>query len=383
MKSLSVLILFALPLTVLCIQNSLQSHSPLRCCYLEEPPISFISDRVVINKGLNGAIAEHVLQLQSYLGWTCSTMTLFSQTNTSDFNAFVEHMYGCTNMETGEIRDSPDCNCDIGIGGWLLNIERYGKVDFLPPFMFDRYAVFTHVTQATISGNKFFFLLAFDRKAWICIVAVITMFIFLKMLDVRFAVAAPYTPLPETCSRFERILHYLTKGRLLYRLRKATQSAVMRMMLLSDGGVVDNGNTTRQWLLNLFIGVCAIILILSYEASMTASLVQESITSNFRTAIDLQTCRIKPSEVCLVNGGALETLWKRSIALDKCHLQDRPTYFESAKTLFEAVENRKCQYALFLESAITAATRERYCGEFVMPPSNCRQGRPLQHWALI
>eukprot|EP00178_Gracilaria_changii_P022955 TRINITY_DN686_c0_g1_i7.p1 TRINITY_DN686_c0_g1~~TRINITY_DN686_c0_g1_i7.p1 ORF type:complete len:435 (+),score=41.75 TRINITY_DN686_c0_g1_i7:356-1660(+) len=292
-------------------------------------------------------------------------MLLFGQAN-GTFNSFVSSMRQCTNTSTGQIIQSPHCNCDIGLGGWFQTPARYSQVSYLPPFAYDRYVVFTHVSQATVSGKVWFFLQTFDARAWICIVALFVMFTLLKLLDRQFEPPPLYTPLSSNTSRMRRFLHHITKSPLLYRLRRAAQSTLMRMLMLSDESIVTSSTTTRQWFLNIIIAVVSLFLVLSYEASMTASLVQESIQSQFQSAEDLQHCRIDPSEVCILRGGALETYWKNSIAIGDCHVQRAPQYFNSYDSLFKAVDEGQCNYAIVIESAVTAAIRERFCGRFVI-----------------
>ncbi|CAN8065758.1 unnamed protein product [Agarophyton chilense] len=161
-----------------------------------------------------------------------------------------------------------------------------------------------------------------------------------------------------------RYRHYLLKNPTLYRLRKALQSTMMKMLMLSDENIVNDGNTTRQWIVNLILTTTALFLVLSYEASMTASLVQESIEAQFESTADLLYCRMDPSDICLLKGGALEKYWEKSIAIDKCHFENPPKYFFSYQSLFEAVDNHQCKYAVIIESAVTSMIRNRYCGKF-------------------
>eukprot|EP00737_Agarophyton_chilense_P001804 gb/GEZJ01002042.1/.p1 GENE.gb/GEZJ01002042.1/~~gb/GEZJ01002042.1/.p1 ORF type:complete len:168 (-),score=21.73 gb/GEZJ01002042.1/:260-763(-) len=73
-----------------------------------------------------------------------------------------------------------------------------------------------------------------------------------------------------------------------------------------------------------------------------------------------------PSDICLLKGGALEKYWEKSIAIDKCHFENPPKYFFSYQSLFEAVDNHQCKYAVIIESAVTSMIRNRYCGKFVI-----------------
>lgn len=88
---------------------------------------------------------------------------------------------------------------------------------------------------------------------------------------------------------------------------------VNNLLGTGDADVEEDGNSMTQWLLNLTIGICGLFLILSYEASVTALLVEDGI-SDFRTLDDLKSCRIGANEVCLARGDVLESVWKNTIA---------------------------------------------------------------------
>lgn len=177
----------------------------------------------MFQNGLDGVIAEYLRELQSYLGWTCATMEPFPQTNTNGFNSAVNTLHSCSSRTTRKHARSPNCTCDIGIGGWFQNPKRITKVDFLPPFSIDTYRTFTTLSNTSDAAGAVV-IFPFDAYAWICIFVLFLMFTFLKMLDARFANAAPYTPLTGTRSRAARYLHYLQKSHVFFRLRKAIQS---------------------------------------------------------------------------------------------------------------------------------------------------------------
>ncbi|CAN8072624.1 unnamed protein product [Agarophyton chilense] len=237
-------------------QNALSHQPPLRCCFMEEKPISFKNDKVFTNNGLDGAIADHVLQLQSYLNWSCSTTVLFKETDSSDFNAFVN---SCT--------------------------------------------VFSHIGTAKVSGKMWFFLLTFDAKAWVSIL--------------------------DTYSKFQRCSHFFMKSPLLFRCRKALQSSLMRMLLLSDD---------------------------RYD---------ESFSSQYQSVSDIHSCRVKPSDICIIKGGAMETYWNDSLATDPCHENDKPKFMNSHSEMFQAVQSSRCLYGIAMETVLNNANRETYCNSFV------------------
>ncbi|CDF33338.1 unnamed protein product [Chondrus crispus] len=90
------------------------------------------------------------------------------------------------------------------------------------------------------------------------------------MLDRRFVPPdESYQPLPRTSSRVRRMKHYLLKSRIPYRLRKALQSTMSRMVGQGGYDPIEGKTSSRQWVLNLLIALCSLFLILTYESAMT------------------------------------------------------------------------------------------------------------------
>lgn len=164
------------------------------------------------------------------LNFTCDSLKLYSNEENVHFNAVVNHLHDCT-TSSGEIRDSPECQCDMAVGGWFQNPERFGRVDFLPPFVPDGMSVLVHTDNTSSSSAGAFFITAFSVPVWIFILVLISALTFLKILDRRFVLldTDTYQPLPKTVPRFRRMRHYLLKSRILYRLRKALQSTCKQL----------------------------------------------------------------------------------------------------------------------------------------------------------
>lgn len=121
--------------------------------------------------------------------------------------------------------------------------------------------------------------------------------------------------------------------------------AVSIMVDYSTSAVTDL--TTRQWLLSITIALCGLLLMLLYEASMTyglphspvetspaptkprstcnetdestfyrcgsASLVKQSVASDFRSLEDFERCRIPDTDICFVGGDGIQTFWENSM----------------------------------------------------------------------
>lgn len=171
---------------------------------------------------------EYLLEMEATLGFRCISLDIGNEDGKGvRFNSVVEKMNRCTTAQ-GTMRDTVDCNCDMAVGGWFETAERRGKVDFLPPFMIDGIAIAVHMDETSAATEGAFFLKAFSIEVWGLVVALGVTFTLLKMLDRRFVPPDnTYEPLPSTESRYRRMLHFLLKSRILYRLRKAFQSTSM------------------------------------------------------------------------------------------------------------------------------------------------------------
>lgn len=172
-----------------------------------------------------GIAMEYLLKLQDVLGFRCISLDIDDGGDEGvPFNSIVEKMDRCV-TEEGTMREDPDCNCDMAVGGWMESDTRLGKVDFLPPFLIDGIGIATHVDETSVASAGAFFLTAFSLAVWGLLVMLSVVFTFLKMLDRRFVPPDDsYTPLPASEPRLRRIRHYLLKSRIPYRLRKALQS---------------------------------------------------------------------------------------------------------------------------------------------------------------
>lgn len=160
--------------------------------------------------------------MQAYLNWSCSSVKLYTGGKHTSFNHFIAMMERCS--ENGGVRNDPSCPCDIGIGGWFQNHHRFGRVDFLPPFVVDGYEVTFHINNSEVSGQRMFFITTFDRLAWLSIFGLMLVFSTIKVLDPRFCPMGSYHALPETDSRVRRFVHFVLKYPTLHRFRRALQS---------------------------------------------------------------------------------------------------------------------------------------------------------------
>eukprot|EP00737_Agarophyton_chilense_P004711 gb/GEZJ01006174.1/.p1 GENE.gb/GEZJ01006174.1/~~gb/GEZJ01006174.1/.p1 ORF type:complete len:239 (-),score=28.46 gb/GEZJ01006174.1/:60-776(-) len=194
----------------------------LRCCVMNESPISFLGSETDINGGLGGVIALYLSELQSFLGWQCSSVTLFSVAGSTGFNEFIDMMERCT--ENGTVKDIPECVCDIGIGGWFQKSARFGRVDFVSPFMYDKYRIIVSRSNTSSSIDSLFFVKAFDKTVWMCIAGLILFVTIVKYYDRDFAPAQPYTSMDESETRLRRVMHFFRNHPIPFRIRRALQS---------------------------------------------------------------------------------------------------------------------------------------------------------------
>jgi len=197
----------------------------LRCCSLIESPITFQTGILKQNDGFGGLAIDYLNILERRLGFECSSHQLFNATKPENqgFTGFILEMEQCT-TEFGTIRDDPACQCDIGVGGWVRDSNRLGRVDFIPSFLNDDFRMLTHVDNFSARASGAFFLTAFSLGAWIAIAGLMICFIFLKLFDRRFAPPGKkFVPLKDA-SWYRRQKHFLLKSELPFRIRRATQS---------------------------------------------------------------------------------------------------------------------------------------------------------------
>lgn len=124
--------------------------------------------------------------------------------------------------EKGVIKNDPDCMCDIGIGGWFSNSQRFGRVDFLPPFVYDSYRVIFHVSDSVVSGRSLFFITTFDTLGWLSIFALVLLYAAIWMFGTVFE-RDQYQPLGTTANPIRRLANFLYYNPFSYRLRVSIQ----------------------------------------------------------------------------------------------------------------------------------------------------------------
>lgn len=121
----------------------------------------------------------HALRLKT--GLRCSSFRVMNV----PFNSFVTRLERCT-MPNGRVKRTKQCFCDIGISAWMKNSNRTG-VHFLPPHSRGGFMLIAgrDVTSSKVSAT--FFVETFDSYVWLGILAIATVFMFLKFLDKGFA----------------------------------------------------------------------------------------------------------------------------------------------------------------------------------------------------
>lgn len=216
------LLLFSLSLILVCVQshdiqrsNSLDGRK-LHCCAMLQYPNLFPS--TFKSRGLDGMAVTYLEDLESSVNFTCAQLEVM----TIKFTAFIFAMEECYRNSSST---SPICNCDVGIGGWMLTQQRLGRVQYLPPFVRDDMRVVTHVDNTyTATGNPFF-VTTFTPTVWVAIAGLMICWSLIKMLDRRFVPRDnSFKAMSLEANCYKRTKHILLKSNLGRRLRKAVQS---------------------------------------------------------------------------------------------------------------------------------------------------------------
>lgn len=159
--------------------NSNLKGKNLSCCLLTQYPSTYEDSNSAYN--FSGIGIDYLMKLKDSLGFQCASITNFPGMSFTDF---VDKMHNCSISPSF---DSEVCQCELGTGGWMQNTDRYGKVQFIVPFVQDNYQIITQKSNSSRSSGKgVFFLTAFSYTVWIAILGLILCFSIIKMFDIKF-----------------------------------------------------------------------------------------------------------------------------------------------------------------------------------------------------
>lgn len=204
------------------------NNTQLHCCTLHQFPNVYNDSRSNPFKR-SGMALNYLYELQRQLNFQCHTLDEIEQSKIG-FTEFIDRMQKCQN----EFNQSDSvCQCQMGVGGWMLTQQRYGKVDFLPVFVHDDLRVITHIENTYYSTNGLFFITTYSTDVWFAIAGLMATWTLLKMLDIRFVPPDDsFKPLPSTDGWYLRQRHFLLKSNIPRRLRKSLQSTGIFLLSL-------------------------------------------------------------------------------------------------------------------------------------------------------
>lgn len=245
--------------------------------------LGFISNLYVTDEKQPFRLAGHAIdylhQLESRLKFRCKSIYIHNTTDVS-FTKLILEKEKCSNQHPSA--DPQICICQLGIGGWFMTKQRHGKVIFLPPFASGEFRMLVHRDDTFGSGRGLFFLSAFSPIIWLNIFVIFLLFTFLTMLVPRFQPGPSHkVELPPNASMFIRLKNFLLRNEHLRRLRYAAKSALDNLIYQPGNQSLMIGNSTRHWILQFVIMLSGLFILLVFESSMTALLVQENVSSEF------------------------------------------------------------------------------------------------------
>ncbi|CDF33667.1 unnamed protein product [Chondrus crispus] len=106
-------------------------------------------------------------------------------------------------------------------------------------------------------------------------------------------------------------------------------------------------------------------MIRAISITCSAALVQDTLSSRYRGLQDLKTCNVRPSDVCVPKGGAIDLFWINTIGKNACH-KEKPVYFSRYKDGIDNLLTKKCLYMLTLSSSGNELTQREYCGRLLV-----------------
>lgn len=117
------------------------------------------------------------------MDFKCSSIKDFSEK--FGFSVFIDKLHACTNGTASRSTDDV-CTCELGTGAWLHNSERYGKVDFLPPFLHDGMHTVVNIKHTFQASEGTFYLTTYTTSIWLAILGLLFFFAGLKLFDKHF-----------------------------------------------------------------------------------------------------------------------------------------------------------------------------------------------------
>lgn len=311
-------------------------------------------------------------ELQNQLGFECVSMHRYTSENVG-FTPFILDLEKCSRGIAPS--NSSICQCELGVGGWMQTTERQGRAIFLPMFMKGEMRMVVHKDNTFSSTKGIFFLDVFKIEVWALFILVYLFLTVLRTMNRRFEPPRQnFEPIAEG-HLFHRFYHYLCQIDVRRRLYHAAFDTAFGMLLQGNVNRGMAGNSMRQWLLGLIVALNGLFFILSFEAVMTARLVQVQLKSSFNSIEDLRLCRINPRDVCLPRGGALESFWNQAIMSGggDCHAGDVPHMVDSYELGVKMVANKNCKFLLSGHSAVEVRSG-KYCRKLVT------SGKPM-YWS--
>lgn len=156
--------------------------------------------------------------------------TIKCKTNVSVFGEngvghtdFIMPMHNCSKGINVTYPES--CACELGMGGWIENDERFHLVDFLQPFVYTSFRVVVRSEDTFRTTKGPYYLSTFTPEVWLMILSLIGLFTLLKLVDKRFMPPDNnYRPLSDKEPKLKRFYHYAVKSQCLRRARKALMS---------------------------------------------------------------------------------------------------------------------------------------------------------------
>lgn len=371
-------LLLLLSCFLLCISPAI-AFSELRgkhlqaCVLLEKPYVVRDNTRRV---GFSGLAVDYLDRLRDNLEFSLE----YRHWNDTWTN-FIDIMATC---------NSSQCPCDVGIGSFTMTNSRTEQINFVWPFASEAHQMVSRRSSLRVddSKNAWFVFRTFDLVVWMLVFSLVLLhaigtwfysdtflisddFFIEKDVLPPSSSSIPSQPPTSSSLNFENSSPSLiitgtrrTRNNFLTYISRVPSGilyAYAHLLGYTDHLEVEREETAslpsihrHAWLI---MGMTTGIFLLTiYESSLTILMFESTKVSEFKTLADLTECRIDPSKVAIIRGGASQDFWNSAVNTSrnraKCNWRRAGVTVDNLEDGFAAVRDGGVDFFYSLEGSV-------------------------------